>query len=49
MNANEVIANLALEQLGHARGEYQYLHPNEDVNIGQSTNDVYPTALKVAG
>src|SRR6186997_1566598 len=49
MNANEVIANLGLEKLGHARGEYQYLHPNEDVNMSQSTNDVYPTALKVAG
>jgi aspartate ammonia-lyase len=48
MNANEVIANLALEQMGHARGEYQFLHPNEHVNMSQSTNDVYPTALKVA-
>src|SRR5690349_8039405 len=48
MNANEVIANRALEHLGHARGEYQYLHPNEHVNMSQSTNDVYPTALKVA-
>ena len=48
MNANEVIANRALELLGHKRGEYQYLHPNEQVNIGQSTNDVYPSALKVA-
>ncbi|MGO4813230.1 aspartate ammonia-lyase [Cupriavidus sp. 2MCAB6] len=48
MNANEVIANRALELLGHKKGEYQYLHPNEQVNIGQSTNDVYPTALKVA-
>ena len=48
MNANEVIANLALERLGHAKGEYQYLHPNEHVNLGQSTNDVYPTALRLA-
>lgn len=48
MNANEVIANRALELLGHAKGEYQYLHPNEQVNIGQSTNDVYPSALKIA-
>jgi aspartate ammonia-lyase len=48
MNANEVIANRALEILGHARGEYQYLHPNEHVNMSQSTNDVYPTALKLA-
>ena len=48
MNANEVIANLALELLGHQRGEYQHLHPNEHVNMSQSTNDVYPTSLKVA-
>ena len=48
MNANEVIANRALELMGHAKGEYQYLHPNEHVNIGQSTNDVYPSALKIA-
>src|SRR6476469_1427726 len=49
MNANEVIANRGLELLGHAKGEYRYLHPNEHVNMSQSTNDVYPTALKVAG
>ncbi|HEY6830170.1 MAG TPA: aspartate ammonia-lyase, partial [Gemmatimonadaceae bacterium] len=48
MNANEVIANRALELMGHAKGDYQYLHPNEQVNMSQSTNDVYPTALKVA-
>jgi len=48
MNANEVIANRALELLGHARGEYEYLHPLEDVNRSQSTNDVYPTAVNVA-
>jgi aspartate ammonia-lyase len=48
MNANEVIANRALELLGHSRGEYQFLHPNEHVNMSQSTNDVYPTALKLA-
>jgi aspartate ammonia-lyase len=48
MNANEVIANRALELMGHRRGEYQYLHPNEHVNMSQSTNDVYPTALKIA-
>jgi len=48
MNANEVIANRALELMGHQRGEYQFLHPNEHVNMSQSTNDVYPTALKVA-
>lgn len=49
MNANEVIANRALELLGHQKGQYQHLHPNEQVNIGQSTNDVYPSALKIAG
>ncbi|WP_030901866.1 lyase family protein, partial [Streptomyces sp. NRRL S-474] len=48
MNANEVIANRALELLGHEKGQYAYLHPNEDVNLGQSTNDVYPTAVKIA-
>ena len=48
MNANEVIANAALEYLGHARGEYQHVHPNDHVNFGQSTNDVFPTALRLA-
>lgn len=48
MNANEVIANRALELLGRQRGDYAFLHPNEHVNRSQSTNDVYPTALKVA-
>src|SRR6202023_3107864 len=48
MNANEVIANRALEHLGHARGDYHFLHPNEHVNMTQNTNDVYPTALKLA-
>ena len=48
MNANEVIANRGLEILGHAKGQFQYLHPNEHVNMSQSTNDVYPTALKLA-
>ncbi|GAB3450198.1 aspartate ammonia-lyase [Insolitispirillum peregrinum] len=48
MNANEVIANRALEILGHQRGEYRHLHPNEHVNMSQSTNDVYPSALKLA-
>jgi aspartate ammonia-lyase len=45
MNANEVIANLALESLGHRKGEYQHVNPNDHVNFGQSTNDVYPTAF----
>ncbi|MFE1377997.1 aspartate ammonia-lyase [Streptomyces sp. NPDC058740] len=48
MNANEVIANRALELLGHARGSYEHLHPHDDVNRSQSTNDVYPTAVKLA-
>jgi len=48
MNANEVVANRALELLGHERGEYDFLHPIEHVNMSQSTNDVYPTAVKVA-
>lgn len=48
MNANEVIANRALELLGYQRGQYAHLHPNEDVNMSQSTNDVYPTSLKLA-
>ena len=48
MNANEVIANRALEILGREKGEYQFLHPNNDVNCSQSTNDVYPSALRLA-
>ena len=48
MNANEVIANIGLELLGHKKGEYQYLHPNDHVNLSQSTNDAYPTAIKLA-
>lgn len=48
MNANEVIANRALEMLGHRKGEYEVLHPINHVNMSQSTNDVYPTALRVA-
>ena len=48
MNANEVIANRALEILGRKKGEYRHLHPNEHVNLSQSTNDVYPTALRLA-
>ncbi|ENU80670.1 aspartate ammonia-lyase [Acinetobacter sp. ANC 3789] len=47
MNANEVIANVALEHMGFAKGEYKHLHPNNDVNMSQSTNDVYPTAIRV--
>ena len=48
MNANEVICNRALELLGHMKGEYQHLHPLDHVNLSQSTNDVYPTAVKLA-
>jgi aspartate ammonia-lyase len=48
MNANEVICNRALEILGHRKGEYRHLHPLDHVNLSQSTNDVYPTAVKLA-
>jgi len=48
MNANEVIANRALEIMGHNKGDYAYLHPNDDVNLSQSTNDAYPTAVRLA-
>jgi len=48
MNANEVIANLALEQLGQPRGSYDVINPNDDVNMSQSTNDAYPTAFRLA-
>ncbi|PNG26073.1 aspartate ammonia-lyase [Methylocella silvestris] len=48
MNANEVIANVGLEFLGRARGDYSALHPIDDVNMAQSTNDAYPTALRLA-
>ena len=48
MNANEVIANRGLELMGFARGRYDMLHPNDHVNASQSTNDVYPTALRLA-
>jgi aspartate ammonia-lyase len=48
MNANEVIANRGLELLGHSKGDYHILHPNNHVNLSQSTNDVYPTSLRIA-
>jgi aspartate ammonia-lyase len=48
MNSNEVIANRAIELLGGRRGEYRVCHPNDDVNFGQSTNDVFPTAMRLA-
>ena len=47
MNANEVIANRALEIMGHQKGEYQYCYPNDHCNCGQSTNDVYPTTIRL--
>ena len=48
MNVNEVLANLALKSLGQNPGDYEVIHPLDDVNRGQSTNDVYPTALRIA-
>ncbi len=48
MNANEVLANIALELSGHKKGEYQFIEPHDDLNMSQSTNDSYPTAIKVA-
>jgi len=48
MNANEVIANRALEILGYERGQYEFCHPNNHVNLSQSTNDAYPTSIKIA-
>src|SRR5213079_1227966 len=48
MNANEVLANVGLELTGHKKGEYQFLEPHDDLNMSQSTNDSYPTAIKIA-
>lgn len=48
MNVNEVIANIAIEMLGGTKGDYSLVHPNDCVNYGQSTNDVYPTAMRIA-
>jgi aspartate ammonia-lyase len=48
MNANEVIANIALESLGYRKGDYQHISPNDHVNCSQSTNDAYPTAFRIA-
>ena len=47
MNANEVVANIAIEKLGGMKGDYSIIHPNDHVNMSQSTNDVYPTAGKI--
>ena len=48
MNANEVIANRALEIMGYEKGQYEFCHPNNHVNLSQSTNDAYPTSIKIA-
>ena len=48
MNANEVIANRALELMGHTKGQYEHCHPNDHVNLSQSTNDAYPSSLHIA-
>ena len=48
MNANEVIANMGLENMGYEKGDYHQLHPNNDVNLSQSTNDAYPTSARLA-
>ena len=48
MNANEVMANIALELTGHKKGEYKFVEPHDHLNMSQSTNDSYPTAIKVA-
>jgi len=48
MNCNEVITNVALKGLGKKQGQYQFLHPNDHVNMSQSSNDTYPTAMHMA-
>lgn len=48
MNVNEVIANIAAKASGRALSDYSFIHPNDHVNLGQSTNDVVPTAMKLA-
>ena len=48
MNANEVIANVVLEKLGKEKGDYQFCSPNDHINLSQSTNDAYPTSIKIA-
>lgn len=48
MNTNEVVANLALELLGHKKGEYSVINPMDHVNASQSTNDAYPTGFRIA-
>jgi len=48
MNVNEVLANRAIEHLGGKKGDYRVVHPNDHVNMGQSTNDVFPTAMRIS-
>src|SRR4030095_12988429 len=48
MNANEVLANVALELTGHKKGQYTIVEPHDHLNMSQSTNDAYPTAIKIA-
>ncbi len=48
MNTNEVLANIGLELLGHKKGEYEHLNPNDHLNKSQSTNDAYPTGFRIA-
>jgi aspartate ammonia-lyase len=48
MNPNEVIANIVLEKMGKEKGDYQFCSPNDHINLSQSTNDAYPTAIKMA-
>ena len=48
MNVNEVLANRAIELLGGIKGDYKRVHPNDHINMSQSTNDVFPTAGKIA-
>lgn len=48
MNLNEVLTNVALESIGHKKGDYSAIHPNDHTNLGQSTNDTYPSSIKVA-
>ncbi|MBC8553609.1 MAG: aspartate ammonia-lyase, partial [Candidatus Brocadiales bacterium] len=48
MNVNEVIANITTESLGKEKGDYSVIHPNDHVNFGQSTNDVFPTTMRIA-
>lgn len=48
MNTNEVLANIGLELMGHKKGEYEFLNPNDHLNKSQSTNDAYPTGFRIA-